>query len=118
MGETSKLKIYYNIREVAAMVDLPEYTLRFWEKEFPGLKPKKTSGGSRQYTAQDIELVRLIHHLLKDQGLTIKAARERLKTSRQKVVDHQDIVERLRGIRAELQAMLDQLSEVTPTSGD
>jgi DNA-binding transcriptional MerR regulator len=118
MSETGKLKMYYNIREVAAMVDLPEYTLRFWEKEFPALKPKKTSGGSRQYTAQDIELVRLIHHLLKDQGLTIKAARERLKTSRQQVVDRRGIVERLRGIRAELQEMLNQLNDLNPTPRD
>ena len=118
MSETGKLKMYYNIREVAAIVDLPEYTLRFWEKEFPTLKPKRTSGGSRQYTTQDIELVRLIHHLLKDQGLTIKAARERLRTSRKKVVDHQDIVERLRDIRAELQEMLNQLNDMNPTPRD
>ena len=66
MDDNNKMKLYYTIREVAEMMHLPEHTLRFWEKEFPALKPKKTSGGSRQYTAQDIELVRLIHHLLKD----------------------------------------------------
>jgi DNA-binding transcriptional MerR regulator len=95
------------------MVGLPEYTLRFWEKEIPSLKPKKTPGGARQYAQQDIELIRLIHHLVKDQGLTIKAARERLKTSRQQVVVRQDIVARLRDIRAELmeiKAKLDELS--------
>ena len=99
------LKMYYNIREVAEMVGLPEHTLRFWEKEIPSLKPKKTAGGTRQYTKQDIELVRLIHHLVKDQGLTIKAARERLKTSRQQVVNRQEIVSRLRDIRDELMLM-------------
>lgn len=102
------LRLYYSIREVAEMLDLPEHTLRFWEKEIPSLKPKKTGAG-RQYTQKDIDLVRLIHHLVKDQGLTIKAARERLRTSRQQVVDHQDIVARLRNIRAELTEMLDSL---------
>lgn len=112
MGD-SNTKLYYNIREVAEMMQLPEHTLRFWEKEFPSLNPKKSSGGTRQYTKQDIDLVRLIHHLVKEQGLTIKAARERLKTSRQQVVDRQDIVARLKGIRAELmeiQAKLEELS--------
>ena len=111
MGDNDKLKLYYNIREVAEMLQLPEYTLRFWEKEFPTLKPKKTGGG-RLYTQQDIDLVRLIHHLVKEQGLTIKAARERLKTSRQQVIDRQDIVARLKSIRAELMEMAAKLDEM------
>lgn len=112
MGDNENLKLYYNIREVAEMVDLPEHTLRFWEKEIPSLNPKKTSGGTRQYTKQDIELIRLIHHLVKDQGLTIKAARERLKTSKRQVVDRQEIVTRLRNIRAELMLMKSKLDEL------
>ena len=106
--------MYYTIREVADMVGVPEHTLRFWEKEMPSLNPKKTSGGTRQYTKQDIELVRLIHHLVKEQGLTIKAARERLKTSKQQVVNHQEIVARLRHIRTELMVMKAQLDKLNP----
>ena len=112
MGDNENLKLYYNIREVAEMVDLPEHTLRFWEKEIPSLNPKKTSGGTRQYTKQDIELIRLIHHLVKDQGLTIKAARERLKTSKRQDVDRQEIVTRLRNIRTELMLMKSKLDEL------
>ena len=108
----SNTKLYYNIREVAEMMQLPEHTLRFWEKEFPSLNPKKSSGGTRQYTQQDIDLVCLIHHLVKEQGLTIKAARARLKTSKQKVVDRQDIVERLKSIRAELMEIKSKLDEL------
>ena len=111
MGDNDNLKLYYNIREVAEMLQLPEHTLRFWEKEFPALKPKKTGGG-RLYKQQDIDLLRLIHHLVKEQGLTIKAARERLKTSRQQVVDRQDIVARLKSIRAELMEMVAKLDEM------
>ncbi len=112
MSEVNGLKLYYSIREVAEMMQLPEHTLRFWEKEIPALNPKKTSGGTRQYTQQDIDLVRLIHHLVKEQGLTIKAARERLKTSRRKVIDRQDIVARLKNIRAELMEMKAKLDEM------
>ena len=71
------LKLYYSIREVAAKIGVAESTLRFWEKEFPSLHPKKTTSGARQYTKEDIELIRLIHHLVKEQGLTVKAARAR-----------------------------------------
>ena len=112
MGDNENLKLYYNIREVSEMVGVPEHTLRFWEKEIPSLKPKKTSGGTRQYAKGDIELVRLIHHLVKDQGLTIKAARERLRTSKQQVVERQEIVARLRSIRAELMLMKSKLDEL------
>ena len=115
MSEDNKLKLYYNIREVAAMVRVAEHTLRFWEKEIPSLNPKKTAGGIRQYTQQDIEFVRLIHHLVKEQGLTIKAARARLKTSKKQVVDHQDIVARLQEIRAELLEIKSKLDELAPT---
>ena len=111
MSDKGSLKLYYSIREVAEMVQIPEHTLRFWEKEFPALNPKKTAG-TRQYTQQDIELVRLIHHLVKELGLTIKAARERLKTSRQQVVKHQDIVARLQDVRAELMAIVAKLDEL------
>lgn len=110
MGDNN-IKLYYNIREVAEMMQLPEHTLRFWEKEFPSLNPKKSSGGTRQYTQRDIEYVRLIHHLVKEQGLTIKAARARLKTSKQKVVDRQDIMARLKKIRDELKGIASQLEE-------
>ena len=113
MGESNNLKLYYSIREVAGMLQLPEHTLRFWEKEFPALKPKKTGGGARQYTQKDVDLLRLIHHLVKEQGLTIKAARERLKTSRQQVVNRQEIVARLRDIRAELILMKEKLDEMS-----
>lgn len=115
MSDSKGLKLYYSIREVASMLGIAEYTLRFWEKEIPALNPKKTSGGARQYTQQDIELIRLIHHLVKEQGLTIKAARARLKTSRRQVVEQQEIVERLKNIRAELMVIKGKLDELNPS---
>lgn len=109
------LKLYYSIREVSRMLGIAEHTLRFWEKEIPSLHPKKTAGGTRQYTKEDIELVRLIHHLIKEQGLTVKAARARLKTSKRQVVDRQAIVERLKNVRDELQKIKEKLDELNNT---
>jgi DNA-binding transcriptional MerR regulator len=111
---SKELKLYHTIREVAEEIGVPEHTLRFWEKEISTLRPKKTATGIRQYTQEDIDLIRLIHHLVKEQGLTIKAARKRLKTSKQQVVDRQDIVSRLKSIRSELMEMKDKLEELYP----
>lgn len=106
------LKLYFNIREVAEEIGVPEHTLRFWEKEIPTLKPKKTTSGVRQYTEEDVELIRLIHHLVKEKGLTIKAACARLKTSKRSVVSGQEIATRLKEIRAELMAVKEKLDEL------
>lgn len=115
MAMSKDLKLYYSIREVSRMLGIAEHTLRFWEKEIPSLHPKKTAGGTRQYTKEDIELVRLIHHLIKEQGLTVKAARARLKTSKRQVVDRQAIVERLKNVRDELQKIKEKLDELNNT---
>lgn len=115
MAMSKDLKLYYSIREVSRMLGIAEHTLRFWEKEIPSLHPKKTAGGTRQYTKEDIELVRLIHHLVKEQGLTVKAARARLKTSKRQVVDRQAIVERLKNVRDELQKIKEKLDELNNT---
>jgi len=67
-------KSYYRIREVVAMLDIPAYTLRFWEDEFPMLKPDRTPAGQRRYTPADVEIVRRIRELLYEKGLKIDAA--------------------------------------------
>lgn len=103
------LKLYYSIKEAAQIVGVPESTLRYWEKQFNELQPRKTQGGARQYTKEDLDLLKLISHLLKDKGLTIASAKERLKSTKQQVVDSSVIVERLKHVRDELQAMLDEL---------
>ena len=110
------LKLYYSIREVATEIGVPESTLRFWEKEIPSLHPKKTAGGARQYTKEDIELIRLIHHLVKEQGLTVKAARTRLKTSKRQVIDRQEVVARLKSVRTELMEIKEKLDELYLTN--
>ena len=71
-------KRYYTISEVAHMTGLEQYVLRYWEKEFPTLKPRKNRGGNRLYTTRDIDEVNRIMHLRKDEGLTIAGARAKL----------------------------------------
>jgi len=71
-------KRYYTISEVSRMTGLEQYVLRYWEKEFPTLKPRKNRGGNRLYTTRDIDEVNRISHLRKEEGLTIAGARARL----------------------------------------
>lgn len=75
-------KLYYSIGEVRALTDLEPYVLRYWETEFPQLKPKKNSGGQRAYQRKDIELILRIKELLHEQGYTIKGARALLRGER------------------------------------
>lgn len=75
-------RLYYSISEVAEMIDIKPYVLRFWEKEFPSLKPKKNRAGNRTYQKKDIELLRRIKSLLYQEGYTILGARQKLKKDR------------------------------------
>jgi DNA-binding transcriptional MerR regulator len=72
-------KLYFRIGEVARLLDLPPYVLRFWESEFPQLKPNKGGTGQRLYRKRDVEAVAEIRHLLYDEGYTIPGARQFLK---------------------------------------
>src|SRR5437773_3457399 len=73
-------KLYFRIGEVATLCHLPAYVLRFWETEFPQLKPVKSSTGQRMYRKRDVESVVRIKQLLYDQGFTISGARQQLRT--------------------------------------
>jgi DNA-binding transcriptional MerR regulator len=72
-------KLYFRIGEVANLCRLPAYVLRFWESEFPQLKPVKSSTGQRMYRKRDVESVLRIKQLLYDQGFTISGARQQLR---------------------------------------
>jgi len=104
------LKLYYSISEVADMFGLNESTLRYWEQEFPYLKPK-TSGPAkiRQYQEKDIEQIRVIHNLVKVRGFKLAAAKKILNQNRKGVDKKADALEALMSVRAELQALKKQL---------
>ncbi len=67
-------KLYYSISEVSQMVNEPQYVLRYWEKEFPLLKPKKNRAGNRVYSDKDIEIIQTIKSLLREQKLSLRGA--------------------------------------------
>jgi DNA-binding transcriptional MerR regulator len=73
-------KLYFRIGEVATLCHLPAYVLRFWESEFPQLKPVKSGTGQRMYRKRDVESVLRIKQLLYEQGFTIAGARQQLRT--------------------------------------
>jgi DNA-binding transcriptional MerR regulator len=71
-------KLYYAIGEVAEMLNVPVSTVRFWENEFDILKPMKNKKGNRLFTQNDIKNLRIIHHLVKEEGMTLEGARKKL----------------------------------------
>lgn len=73
-------KAYYTISEVSEMTDIKSYVLRYWEKEFHELSPRKHSSGRRMYTSDDIELIREIKYLLYEKEFTISGANKELKS--------------------------------------
>ena len=107
------LKLYYSIGEVAHMFNVNESLLRYWEKEFPMISPKKAGGNIRQYRKEDIENIRLVYHLVKEKGMTLQGAKQRLKTSREKTISSSEVVARLKVVREELVALRSALDYLT-----
>ena len=87
------------------MFGVNESLLRFWEKEFPQLNPKKAGRGVRQYRKEDVETVKLIYHLVKERGMTLPGARQRMKDNKENTLRNFEIVDRLKAIREELVGM-------------
>src|ERR1700733_4299829 len=81
-GPSSEIpdKLYFRIGEVARLCEIPAYVLRFWESEFPQLKPNKGGTGQRLYRRRDVEMALRVKSLLKDEGYTIPGARQVLKS--------------------------------------
>ncbi|MDR2969314.1 MAG: MerR family transcriptional regulator [Tannerellaceae bacterium] len=107
-------KLYYSISEVAQMFDVNESTLRFWEKEFNIIRPRKTERGVRLYKQEDIDAVRLIYHLVKERGMTLAGARQKLKDNKETTIRQEEIVNRLKLIKEELLSMKDAFDSIEP----
>ncbi|MCC6599501.1 MAG: MerR family transcriptional regulator [Crocinitomicaceae bacterium] len=98
-GEIEKL--YYSIGEVAEMFEVNSSLIRFWEKEFPQLQPRKNNRGNRVYNKKDIDLFRKSHHLVKDRGFTLEGAKNALKKNDQEK-NSELIIARLLSVREKL----------------
>ncbi|PWG06187.1 MerR family transcriptional regulator [Polaribacter aquimarinus] len=102
-------KRYYKIGEVAKAFHVNTSLIRFWEKEFDIIKPKKNAKGNRLFTQDDIKNFQLIFNLVKERGFTLEGAKQKLKKNPDILFDNQEIITRLEGVKAELIKIKNQL---------
>ncbi len=100
MSDVSKKeKLFYSIGEVADMLGEQTSAVRFWEKEFDILKPKKNKKGNRLFTPKDVENLKIIHYLLKEKGMTIAGAKKKMGENPDDVRQNHEVVKSLKKIR-------------------
>ncbi|MFD2568513.1 MerR family transcriptional regulator [Pseudotenacibaculum haliotis] len=102
-------KRYYKIGEVAKAFSVNTSLIRFWEKEFDIIKPKKNAKGNRLFTPEDISNFKLIYNLVKERGFTLDGAKQKLKKNPEGVVNNHEIISRLEAVKAELIKIKNQL---------
>ena len=112
-------KLYYRIGEVARLCGVETYVLRFWETEFPQLKPNKSGAGQRLYRRREVDLARRIRHLLYEEGYTIPGARQAFQAEARKPAESEQLqlaeggmksAPKLGKLRTELKEILGMLS--------
>lgn len=95
-------KRYYKIGEVAKAFNVNTSLIRFWEKEFELIKPKKNAKGNRLFTSEDISNFKLIYNLVKERGFTLEGAKQKLKKNPEEIINHHEIISRLEAVKAAL----------------
>ncbi len=103
-------KLYYSIGEVAKAFDVNTSLIRYWEQEFPIIKPKKNKKGNRYFTPEDIKNLQIIYHLVKEKGYTLDGAKIAL-TTNSKISETITLIDRLEFVKAELLKLKDSLVE-------
>ncbi|MBT4916580.1 MAG: MerR family transcriptional regulator [Formosa sp.] len=102
-------KRYYSTGEVAKAFNVNASLIRFWDKEFEALKPKKNAKGNRRFTPEDVQNLKLIFNLVKERGYTLEGAKTYLKEQNQKSLNDFDIITKLERVRNELIKIKNQL---------
>ncbi|HEY4323431.1 MAG TPA: MerR family transcriptional regulator [Mucilaginibacter sp.] len=102
-------KMYYTMGEVAALFDVNQSLIRFYEKEFDILQPKKNKKGNRYFTAEDIDNLKIIFNLIKEKGYTLNGAKEYLKSNTTGTKDNQRVITSLENLKRFLIEVRDQL---------
>ena len=102
-------KLFYKIGEVAKMFEVNVSLIRFWEKEFDILKPKKNNKGNRLFTKKDVDNLTIIYHLVKERGFTLEGAKQKLKENKSDTIDNIKIVNHLKNIRGFLVKLGEEL---------
>jgi len=103
-------KLFFSISEVAEMFHVNQSNLRFWEKEFKQLKPKRNAKGTRFYSPDDISVIKSIFYLVNEQKLTLEGAKRKLNQKKNVVAKQTEVVERLKLIRKELMGISNALN--------
>ena len=107
-------KKYYKIGDVAEILNVPTSTLRFWEKEFTVIKPKRNAKNIRVYTSKDIDTIKMIYYLVKEKGLKLDAAQAMIKRNRDGISKQYEVVERLKQMREQLLKLDGALASLKP----
>jgi DNA-binding transcriptional MerR regulator len=102
-------KLFYSIGEVAEMLNVPVSTVRFWENEFDVLKPRKNKKGNRLFTAGDIKNLKIIHHLVKEKGMTLAGVRKQLAIKWEETDYKYEISQSLQNIKGILTDLRDSI---------
>jgi DNA-binding transcriptional MerR regulator len=102
-------KRYYSMGEIAAAFDVNQSLIRFWDKEFDILKPKKNAKGNRMFTPEDVKNLQLIYHLVKERGFTLEGAKVHLKEGQKKTLDKFDIISKLESVKAQLLSIKNEI---------
>ncbi len=102
-------KRYYSMGEIAKAFGVNQSLIRFWDKEFDILKPKKNAKGNRMFTPEDVKNLQLIYHLVKERGFTLEGAKVHLKEGQQKTLDKFEIIRKLEAVKAQLLSIKNEL---------
>ena len=106
-------KLFYSMGEVAEMFDVNTSLIRHWESQFSILRPKRNKKGNRLFSPEDVENLKMIYHLVKERGMTLPGARQRMKDNKEATLRNFEIVERRKSIREELIVMKESLDAFT-----
>jgi DNA-binding transcriptional MerR regulator len=109
LSSKSIKKVYYSIGEVADLFNVNRSLIRFWEKEFSIIRPKKNKKGNRFFTKKDIENFKIIFHLVKERGYTLDGAKKKLRENKHDTIRNIEIVNELKKIRDQLVALREVL---------
>ena len=104
-------KMYHAIGEVSRLLGVPVPTIRYWEKEFDVIRPKKNRKGDRYFTPQDVDVLKLVHHMVKERGMTIDGARRALKADYKAAEDRHQAVQSLKQLREFLVALKEAIDK-------
>ncbi len=102
-------KLYYSIGEVSKMFDVNTSLIRFWEKEFSILKPKKNAKGNRLFTQKDVDNLHIIYNLVKERGFTLEGAKKKMKENKSDVMNEAEMLKSLKKVRSFLLDLKDEL---------